>query len=78
MFRNSAKFIFMYQIMISIQTNIIEGQNEKEFITLHDISSLLLLLSLGITYHIHILYAYDFVSLKRFYDFPFIFQAKHL
>ena len=34
--------------------------------------------SLGITYHIHILYAYDFVSLKRFYDFPFIFQAKHL
>ena len=64
--------------MICIQTNIIEGQNEKEFITFRDISSLLLWLSLGITYHIHILYAYDFVSLKRFYDFPFIFQAKHL
>ena len=64
--------------MTFIDINIIEGQNEKELITFHDISSLLLWLSLGITYHIHILYAYDFVSLKRFYDFPFIFQATHL
>ena len=50
----STEFIFINQTKISIQTDINEGQNEKEFITSRDISSLLLWLPLGS----HIIYTF--------------------
>lgn len=55
-----------------------EGQNETLHITFHDISSLLPWLSLGIVYHIYILYAYDLVSLKDFMTFHLYGKQKHL